>query len=303
MIKLPIECLLIIFNNFQNDSKSLYSCLLVNRYWCRIVVPILWRNIGEKLGNRKLINTCLLSLNAEEQVLLIPFKIFLSNYSKPLFEYTSYTTSVCRYLNGGIISWLNENDYTEVKHRWECNTDTLVNAVKYSLISMFLRTNERFSYLEVFGFIDNNNKLIKNLCGNNTINSLYLYENWIDSEGIAEILCNNTTLTSLKLNGNNNGNNIGIKGAKALAKALHTNTTLTSLNLSRDNIGSEGGKALANALYLSVNDIGIEGGKMLVKALCKNTTLISLNLSCNGISFDERKELTKTLHKKNPLIC
>ncbi|RIA95898.1 hypothetical protein C1645_872419 [Glomus cerebriforme] len=39
---LPNECLLEIFKYL--DRKSLYSVLLVNRTWCRISVPILWRN-------------------------------------------------------------------------------------------------------------------------------------------------------------------------------------------------------------------------------------------------------------------
>ncbi|RIA87116.1 hypothetical protein C1645_740375 [Glomus cerebriforme] len=33
-----------ILNNLRNDFKSLHSCILVNRFWCRITVPLLWEN-------------------------------------------------------------------------------------------------------------------------------------------------------------------------------------------------------------------------------------------------------------------
>src|SRR5690242_10913031 len=101
MIMLPNECLFEIFNNFlsnyqtdyQNDYKSLFSCLLVNRQWCRIIIPILWSEPKHYFKDKRLIRIYLFSLNAEEQAQLIPFKIFLPNNPKPLFEYESYTTS------------------------------------------------------------------------------------------------------------------------------------------------------------------------------------------------------------------
>src|SRR6266540_4976462 len=39
----PIECLEEIFNNLEKNISSLHSCLLVNRTWCKLIVPILWR--------------------------------------------------------------------------------------------------------------------------------------------------------------------------------------------------------------------------------------------------------------------
>src|ERR1043165_10266640 len=44
MIKLNIDCLYLIFNELRLDRKYLYSCLLVNKEWCNIIVPILWKN-------------------------------------------------------------------------------------------------------------------------------------------------------------------------------------------------------------------------------------------------------------------
>ncbi|GBB88125.1 hypothetical protein RclHR1_14640007 [Rhizophagus clarus] len=38
------DILFLIFEELQDDSKSLFSCLLVNKHWCETVIPILWRN-------------------------------------------------------------------------------------------------------------------------------------------------------------------------------------------------------------------------------------------------------------------
>ena len=43
MEKLNVDCLNLIFNELQADEASLYSCLLVNKEWCSVVAPILWK--------------------------------------------------------------------------------------------------------------------------------------------------------------------------------------------------------------------------------------------------------------------
>jgi hypothetical protein len=44
MTNLNKDILFLIFEELQDDSKSLLSCLLVNKLWCEVVIPILWRN-------------------------------------------------------------------------------------------------------------------------------------------------------------------------------------------------------------------------------------------------------------------
>jgi hypothetical protein len=44
MFKLNKDILFLIFEELKDDSKSLFSCLMVNRPWCETVIPILWRN-------------------------------------------------------------------------------------------------------------------------------------------------------------------------------------------------------------------------------------------------------------------
>jgi hypothetical protein len=38
------DILFLIFEELQENSKSLFSCLMVNRLWCENAIPILWRN-------------------------------------------------------------------------------------------------------------------------------------------------------------------------------------------------------------------------------------------------------------------
>ncbi|CAG8568007.1 867_t:CDS:2 [Rhizophagus irregularis] len=72
---LPIECISHIFESFQ-DNKNLYTCLLVNRFWCRIAIPILYKTPFTRNQERnksqqsKIISTYLSCLN---------FKLYKNN--------------------------------------------------------------------------------------------------------------------------------------------------------------------------------------------------------------------------------
>src|ERR1043165_8519003 len=44
MSKLNKDTLFLIFEELQDDSKSLFSCLMVSRIWCEVVIPVLWKN-------------------------------------------------------------------------------------------------------------------------------------------------------------------------------------------------------------------------------------------------------------------
>ncbi|PKC09662.1 hypothetical protein RhiirA5_415326 [Rhizophagus irregularis] len=44
MSNLNKDTLFLVFKELQDDSKSLFSCLMVSRLWCDTSIPILWRN-------------------------------------------------------------------------------------------------------------------------------------------------------------------------------------------------------------------------------------------------------------------
>src|SRR5690242_8260839 len=122
MIPLPNECYYVIFNNICHDYKNLFSCSLVNRHWCKIIILILCSK--PNLEDIRLIRMFLLTLNVNEQALLIPFKITLPSHSKLLFEYTNYITSVNCHLHDGIRNWLacegfEKNEWGEVPRELE----------------------------------------------------------------------------------------------------------------------------------------------------------------------------------------
>ncbi|RIA98389.1 hypothetical protein C1645_812804 [Glomus cerebriforme] len=94
--KLPADCLDQIFKCLDEDGKSLHSCLLVNRKWCEIVVPILWSNPWkfEKQSDcaywTTITSTILLCLPKDSQDLLRKNNIIKSNFNRPLFDYVRY---------------------------------------------------------------------------------------------------------------------------------------------------------------------------------------------------------------------
>jgi hypothetical protein len=106
MEKLNIDCLILIFNELRGDRKTLYSCLIVNKEWCHLVVPILWRKypyfFDREKPKEKFYNIILSCLPTSSKKLLIDNNIRLPStfLSKSLtFNYVSF----CKFLRFGII--------------------------------------------------------------------------------------------------------------------------------------------------------------------------------------------------------
>ncbi|RIB25316.1 hypothetical protein C2G38_2031160 [Gigaspora rosea] len=69
----------------SNESSTLFNCLLVNRQWCKLVIPLLWRQpfLYVRKGNPKLITTFLTFLNDKNRRILLSNGIILSSLLKP----------------------------------------------------------------------------------------------------------------------------------------------------------------------------------------------------------------------------
>lgn len=103
MTKLNRDVLLLIFQELEYDPNTLFSCLLVNKAWCEIAVPVLWKNpwrYNVNYGNKIhlfYIITLLFINNINKyitnQLYQIPTKTFLFNY-----------LSFCRSIDINIIS-------------------------------------------------------------------------------------------------------------------------------------------------------------------------------------------------------
>ncbi|KAL6091890.1 hypothetical protein STEG23_002816 [Scotinomys teguina] len=141
------------------------------------------------------------------------------------------------------------------------------------------------------------------------IQNISLTENQIGNKGakaLARSLLVNRSLISLDLR----SNSIGPQGAKVLAEALKINRTLTSLRFSSNTIGDGGAMALAEALKvnqglenldLQSNAISNTGVSVLMRALCVNRTLSTLNLRENSISPGGAQALAQALRMNNTL--
>ncbi|CAB5197583.1 hypothetical protein RhiirA5_426140 [Rhizophagus irregularis] len=98
MEEINLDCLVLIFNVLIKDEKSLHSCLLVNKKWCNIVVPILWKRCFLGEINEKLCNVILSFLPSSSKKLLSNNDIKLPSLTLskfPLFNYISF----CRYIS------------------------------------------------------------------------------------------------------------------------------------------------------------------------------------------------------------
>src|ERR1051325_7754284 len=100
MLKLNKDVLFLIFEEFQDDRKSLLPCLLVNRILCEVIVPILWKNPWKYLNEKKRksqLNVIVSHLPSEtkENLRSRGIDLFSGLRQNPLFNYISY----CRYLS------------------------------------------------------------------------------------------------------------------------------------------------------------------------------------------------------------
>ncbi|CAI2176185.1 18519_t:CDS:1 [Funneliformis geosporum] len=92
MVQLPADCIQEILKFLDNN---LFSCLLINRRWCRNTVPLIWNNPFRFEGlsdkkNLRFLDNYLKSLNQEENDWLEQKGIVLGHEQPILFDYASF---------------------------------------------------------------------------------------------------------------------------------------------------------------------------------------------------------------------
>ncbi|POG64885.1 uncharacterized protein OCT59_008296 [Rhizophagus irregularis] len=84
---------------FQKDFSTLYSCILVNRLWCRLAIPLLWEEpFTIHSNNHKIIEIYLNNFNDDFKMKLYEYKIInnsLPSKNMLLFDYLKFL----KYLN------------------------------------------------------------------------------------------------------------------------------------------------------------------------------------------------------------
>src|ERR1044072_9563136 len=92
--KLTYDCLEEICKHLKDDRSSLFSCILLNRSWCKMAIPVLWSRpfVNPMYGNNlNIFWTYVACLPIDKKQLLANKGIKLSNLKQePLFDYPKY---------------------------------------------------------------------------------------------------------------------------------------------------------------------------------------------------------------------
>ncbi|GBB98508.1 hypothetical protein RclHR1_03250002 [Rhizophagus clarus] len=108
------ECHEIIMNPLKDDLITLYSCILVNRSFCRVFIPILWRNpfkfVKDNKGLTSIINTLIHCLNPSIKNDLVDKELILLEELPTSQTYFKYHTLIKEFelnpLQKGIRLWV-----------------------------------------------------------------------------------------------------------------------------------------------------------------------------------------------------
>ncbi|PKC66714.1 hypothetical protein RhiirA1_535410 [Rhizophagus irregularis] len=141
-----------IIKYFQNDYSTLYSCIFVNRLWCRLAIPLLWENpFSIRTGNYDFIEIYLYN-NLNNDLKLYEYKTINNSLlpTNTLFNYPSFL----KYLNTYKL-------YTSVD-KWFCSAirnskfgigtdryDHVKRLVHMSLFKIFIESEVNLHTLEI----------------------------------------------------------------------------------------------------------------------------------------------------------
>src|SRR6266498_1038263 len=141
---LPPEILEEIFENLHDDKKALHSSLLVNRSWCRNIVPILWRQPFKLLNKPsvELVQTYIANVfdrtsleNFQQRILIHSIQDLSStSFKYPIFLKSLRTITLTQSIKG----WVNEMEiHLDVLDRIFFNKAQLVCYLYSILIKSF----------------------------------------------------------------------------------------------------------------------------------------------------------------------
>jgi hypothetical protein len=92
------DILFLVFEVLQEDSKSLFSCLMVNKLWCETVIPILWKNPwcykGVEYSNKSSLFIIIAHYLFDDIKDYITVQLPLAIHKSLLFDYFSFCKSI-----------------------------------------------------------------------------------------------------------------------------------------------------------------------------------------------------------------
>src|SRR3954463_13350748 len=139
MVELNRDVLFMISENLQDDTISLYSCLLVNKSWCEAIVPMLWKIPGQLLLTEQaeiILFKVILSHLSEESRDIIKkqgIDVFTGIYQTPSFNYIYLWRHLDLHLLDNMIT----------RNIKESN----ISMIKNELLKLFVNNNTKFTSL------------------------------------------------------------------------------------------------------------------------------------------------------------
>src|SRR2546423_12805647 len=119
MSKLNKDTLFLIFEELQDDSKSLFSCLMDNRIWCETAIPVLWRypwRYNINYSNKSYLYAIFISYlhnDIKEFLTSEGIQLLSISYQPLLFDYLSFCRSINVNIMSRIISTGASSDYDQ----------------------------------------------------------------------------------------------------------------------------------------------------------------------------------------------
>lgn len=207
-----------IFEYLEDDYKSLYSCILINKQWNVISIPKLWRNPFHSERSIRMIISCLLVEDKEFLVKNKPELKFLNLPKEPpLYNYAEFATKLDYNRISTFEKYLRrENNFDLLKmimkfilkyskireftnHFGEMDWDWLTEDPNYN--SCFCELNEL-----IIGF-SSNHKFIKRLISSSkNIKSIKIFLNYCTSDNreLAELIKTQNKISKLTFFGYHN---------------------------------------------------------------------------------------------------
>ncbi|CAB4431886.1 unnamed protein product [Rhizophagus irregularis] len=168
-----------IIKNFHNDYSTLHSCVLVNRLWCRLAIPLLWENpFSIPTGNYNFIEVYLYNLNDLKTQLNKYIFIDYLLLSNTLFDYPSFIRYLSMYkISLSIVRWLKANDKTSKFNNRNDSKSVLEfkefkELIEMSLIKLFIENEANLHTFEI--------KVDYNKYCNNILESILQNPNFIN---------------------------------------------------------------------------------------------------------------------------
>ncbi|GBC02667.1 hypothetical protein RclHR1_04740010 [Rhizophagus clarus] len=134
-----------IIQYFHNDSKTLHSCILVNRLWCRFAIPLLWEDPFsiKFLKNYHFIEIYLHNINEDDRTKLKEYGIYNELFpSNTLFNYPSFIQCFDTHkVHISIHNWIivNVNSKNELQHSSHFMHNTNLSYNKYKQMFDFTK--------------------------------------------------------------------------------------------------------------------------------------------------------------------